>query len=190
MRPKLIREKEITPASFQMSPGKSPHPASGRHRGAFPAAFLKKPGQAWRLPPGWPIGVWNRALYQMKYLHPANCFLALSSCGSSWLYNTQSESLFWVRRVLCFMKNWEVWVLIYNYLHELLTWRFGMLCLLFMSLANDQTIYNSFIHGKLSYNYKCQVYQILCLQSETSESWDKKLFLNQYNYKSTEFQES
>lgn len=119
MRPKLIREKEITPASFQTSPVKSTHPASGRHRGAVAAAFLKKPGQACSPPPCWPTGVWNRALYQLKYLDAANCSLALSSCGSSWFYNTQSESLFWARRVLCFMKNWEVWVLIYNYLHEL-----------------------------------------------------------------------
>lgn len=96
MSPKLIQEKEITPASFQMTPGKSSAPSLRETRRSLPAAFLKKFGQAWTLFPCWLIWVWNRALYQMKYLDPANCFLALSSCRSSWFYNTQSESLFYI----------------------------------------------------------------------------------------------
>lgn len=163
--------KSNHPASFQRSPVKSPQPGSVRHRGAFPAAFLKKPGQAWTLVPCWPIGVWNGALYQMKCPDPANCFLALSSCGSSWFYNTQSESLFWRRRVLPAVRNLEVWVLYIQLPSWAVTWRFGVLCLLF---EYNQMIYNSFIQGKSSCDDKSQVYPIICFQSEIKESWDKK----------------
>lgn len=47
MSRRLIQEKEIAPTSFQMTAEKAPHPASGRHQGAFPAAGPKKPGQSW-----------------------------------------------------------------------------------------------------------------------------------------------
>lgn len=92
MSRRLIQEKEIAPTSFQMTAEKAPHPASGRHQGAFPAAGPKKPGQSWTPFLCWPMWVWNGALYQMKYLDPANCFLALSSCRSSWFYNSHRVS--------------------------------------------------------------------------------------------------
>lgn len=163
MSPQVIQGKAITPASFQRRPVKSPQPGSVRHRGAFPIAFLKKPGQAWTLVPCWPIGVWNRALYQMKCPDPANCFLALSSCGSSWFYNTQSESLFWRRRVLPAVRNLEVGVLYVQLPSWAGTWWFGALCLLF---EYNQMIYNSFFQGKSSCTDKSQVYPIICFQSE------------------------
>lgn len=63
--------------------------------------------------------VWNRALYHMNYLHPANCFLALSSCGSSWFTTFKSEPLFWGRKVLLSVWKTCKFGSLYNYLHEL-----------------------------------------------------------------------
>lgn len=92
--PTFIQEKEITPASFQMTRVKSSAPSLRETQRSLPSCFSKEAWTSLDSFSGWLIWVWNRALYQMKYLDPANCFLALSSCRSSWFYNTQSESLF------------------------------------------------------------------------------------------------
>lgn len=45
-KPQTHPRKRNHPRKFPDDPSEEPKPASGRHRGAFPAAFLKKPGQA------------------------------------------------------------------------------------------------------------------------------------------------
>lgn len=44
MSPKLIQEKEITPASFQMTPAKSSAPSLSETRRSLPSCFSK---EAW-----------------------------------------------------------------------------------------------------------------------------------------------
>lgn len=81
--PNSSKKKEITPVSCRWLEERAGCPALVRLRGAFLAAFLKKLARLRLLSHVGQSHLEQRPVPD-KYLSPANCFLAWSSCRSSW----------------------------------------------------------------------------------------------------------